>query len=186
MVPFCNTLIAAPFTGREGGLAPALWLFAVLLLYPSLALRAQVSPADLIVINAKVRMMTTPDGVAQAIAVSGNRISAVGTNKLINSFVGPSTRVIDAAGRTVLPGFNDSHVHFMAIGNSFSSIDLRDVKSGAEMTERIARYARFLPKGRWILGGHFDNKNWELPDRRSIDAATPDNPIFLYRAGADA
>ena len=128
--------------------------------------------------------MTSEGATAEAFAVADNRITAVGTTKLIKTFIGPSTRVIDAGGRLALPGFNDAHVHFMAIGNSFSSIDLRDVKSSSEMTARIARYARFLPKGRWILGGHFNNVNWELPDRQAIDAITPDNPVFLYRSGA--
>ena len=170
------------------GLALALrLLFLTVLIISSVhSSKAQSAPADLVVINAKVRTMTTPDSVVQALAVNGNRITAIGTTKLIKSFIGPSTRVIDAGGRLVLPGFNDSHVHFMAIGNSFSSIDLRGAKSGAEMTERIAHYARFLPKGRWILGGHFDNNNWELPSRKSLDAVSPDNPVFLYRSGAAA
>src|SRR5215207_4489927 len=174
------------FAGWEGRLAPAVRLsfLTVLVVFSILSTNAQLAPADLVVINATVRTMTTRDSVAQAFAVKANRIIAIGTTNLIKSFIGPSTRVIDAGGRLVLPGFNDSHVHFMAIGNSFSSIDLRGVKSGAEMTEQLARYARVLPKGRWILGGHFDNKNWNLPDRKSIDAITSDNPVFLYRSGA--
>jgi predicted amidohydrolase YtcJ len=87
------------------------------------------------------------DSVAEAFAVSGNRISAVGSNKLIRTLIGPSTRAIDAEGRLVLPGFNDAHVHFMAIGNSFSSIDLRYAATAVEMTQRISRYVQFLPKG---------------------------------------
>ncbi len=145
---------------------------------------AQTRPADLVVINAKVRTMTTNTSVADGFAITGNRITAVGTTKLIKKFIGPSTRVIDAGGRLVLPGFNDAHVHFTAIGNTFSSLDLRDVKSAAEMTARIARYVGILPKGRWILGGHFNNEKWELPDRKSIDAITQENPVFLYRRGA--
>jgi predicted amidohydrolase YtcJ len=128
--------------------------------------------------------MATSESIVEAFAVSGNRISAIGTNKQINRSIGPSTRVIDAKGRLVLPGFNDSHVHFMAIGNTFSSLDLRDVKSAEEMLARIARYVTFLPKGRWILGGHFNDGNWVLPNRSSIDAIAPDNPVFLYRSGA--
>ncbi|MEO8573007.1 MAG: amidohydrolase [Pyrinomonadaceae bacterium] len=182
---FCNAFIAALFAGPEGRLAPALTI-SFLVLFSSLTTSSQPALADLVVINASVWTMTKRDSVHQAIAVSGNRILATGTNKQINPFVGPSTHVIDAHGRLVLPGFNDAHVHFIAIGNSFSSIDLRNVKNGAEMTERIARYARYLPKGRWILGGHFDDKNWELPDLRSIDAVTPDNPVFIYRVGAES
>jgi predicted amidohydrolase YtcJ len=110
--------------------------------------------------------MTSSDSVAEAFAVSGNRIIAIGTSKLIRTLIGSATRVIDAQGRLVLPGFNDAHVHFMAIGNSFSSIDLRYVTTAPEMTQRISRYVRFLPKGRWILGGHFKVENSQLPDRK--------------------
>jgi predicted amidohydrolase YtcJ len=186
ILPICNALIAAPFAGTEGGLAPALRLLSITFLAccSFISTEAQLTPADLVLINGTVRTIHTAPSMIEAFAVSGNRISAVGTNKLIKTYIGPSTRVIDAGGRLVLPGFNDSHVHFMAVGNSFSSVDLRDVKSASEMTERIARYARFLPKGRWILGGHFDDSNWKLPDRNAIDAVTPDNPVFLYRAGA--
>jgi hypothetical protein len=128
--------------------------------------------------------MATRESVVEAFAVSGNRISAIGTNIQVKSLIGPSTRVIDAMGRLVLPGFNDAHVHFMAIGNTFSSLDLREVTSADEMMAKIARYVRYLPKGRWILGGHFKNEDRDLPDRRSIDAIAPDNPVFLYRSGA--
>jgi predicted amidohydrolase YtcJ len=124
--------------------------------------------------------MTSSDSVAEAVAVSGNRIVAVGTNKLIRTLIGPSTTVIDAKQRLVLPGFNDAHVHFMAIGNSFSSIDLRYVATAAEMTERISRYVRFIPKGRWILGGHLKIENALLVDRKALDRIAPDDPIFLY------
>ncbi|MEO8042012.1 MAG: amidohydrolase [Acidobacteriota bacterium] len=174
------------FASPEGRLVPALRLLLVtiLVLCSQHTTGAQLPSADLVVINANVRTMTGTNARAAAFSVSGNRITAVGTTNLIKTFIGPSTRVIDAGGRLVLPGFNDAHVHFMAIGNSFSSIDLRDVTSSSEMTVRIARYARFLSKGRWILGGHFNNVNWELPDRKAIDAITPDNPVFLYRSGA--
>ncbi|MEO6333881.1 MAG: amidohydrolase [Pyrinomonadaceae bacterium] len=186
MAAFCNALIAAPFAYREGRLAPALSVLSLLVVFFCDTLAAQPRPADLVIFNAAVHTMTPRDSVQQAIAVKGNRITATGTNKLVKTFIGPSTVVMDAGGRLVLPGFNDAHVHFMGIGNGFSSIDLRDVKSAAEMTERIARYVKFLPKGRWILGGHFDNKGWDLPDRKSLDAIAPDNPLFLYRAGAAA
>ena len=136
--------------------------------------------ADLVIVNAKVRTMTSNDSVAEAFAVSGNRISVVGTDKLVRTLIGPSTRIVDAKGKLVLPGFNDAHVHFMAIGNSFSSIDLRYVTTAAEMTQRISRYVRFIPKDRWILGGHFKKEGTEFPDRKQLDSISPDNPVFLY------
>lgn len=177
---------ARTFASPEGRLVPALLLLSITILLLCLhqTIEAQALPADLVVINARVRTMATRDSVAEAFAVSQNRITAIGTNKQISKLIGPSTRVIDAKGQLVLPGFNDAHVHFMAIGNTFSSLDLRDVRSAEEMLAAIARYVRFLPKGRWILGGHFNDENWKLPDRRSIDSIAPDNPIFLYRSGA--
>ena len=81
-------------------------------------------PADLIIVNAKVRTLDKNGRVAEAVAVSGNKISAVGTTLAISAMAGPNTRTIDAGGRIVLPGFNDSHVHFTAIGNIFSSVAL--------------------------------------------------------------
>ena len=142
----------------------------------------QELPADLVVINAKVHTMTSRSQTAEAFAVSKNLITAVGKNSDIKRRIGSTTRVIDAGGRLVLPGFNDSHVHFMAIGNTFSSIDLKYVTTAAEMTKRIANHARFLPKGRWILGGHFKADSSWLPDRNAVDDLTPDTPIFLYRS----
>lgn len=154
--------------------------FALILL-PTIVF-AQNRIADLVVINAKVRTMSARNSTAEAFVVSENRILSVGKTKSIRAFIGPATRVIDARGKLVLPGFNDAHVHFMGMGNTFSSIDLRNVGSSQEMIERIAHYIRFLPKGRWILGGTWNNAAWKLPGRRSIDAVAPDNPVFLYRA----
>lgn len=115
---------------------------------------------------------------AEALAVADGKFVAVGTNREVLSFAGPATRKIDAAGKLVIPGFNDSHVHFAAIGNKFSTIDLRKAKDPDEIVELIAEYARFLPEGRWILGGGWNEKT--LPSKASIDAATPNNPVFVY------
>jgi predicted amidohydrolase YtcJ len=89
----------------------------------------------------------------------------------------------------VIPGFNDAHVHLGAIGNIFSSIDLRGVKTPKEFTERFARYTRFLPKGRWILGSGWDNRSWvpnDPPTRALIDEVTSDNPVFVYNVDSKA
>jgi predicted amidohydrolase YtcJ len=127
--------------------------------------------------------MTAPSSVVEAFAVSGKRISSVGSSNRIRKLIGPRTRVIDAGGRLVIPGFNDAHVHFVAIGNSFSSLDLRDAKTPEEITKRIERYVRFLPKGRWILGSGW---SVSLPDNLSVDRAAPDNPVFVYSADGQA
>mgnify|MGYP003592274962 CR=1 FL=1 len=141
--------------------------------------------ADLVIINANVRTMTADGRTARAVAVAGNKITAVGTDREILAMAGPATEVIDAGGRLVLPGFNDSHVHFTAIGNIFSSADLSGVRSPEEMRAKIAEFARFLPAGRWILGRGWDNGKWansELPTKELIDQTTPNNPVLVYNA----
>ncbi|HEX6125982.1 MAG TPA: amidohydrolase [Pyrinomonadaceae bacterium] len=124
--------------------------------------------------------MSSRNSVAEAFSVTGNRISSVGTNVLIRKLIGPSTRVIDARGRLVIPGFNDAHVHFMGIGNTFSTIDLRDAKTQSEVAARIARYVKFLPPGRWVLGGGL-SPTVHL-DKSAIDRITEENPVFIYQA----
>ncbi|GIU81530.1 MAG: hypothetical protein KatS3mg006_0594 [Pyrinomonadaceae bacterium] len=140
--------------------------------------------ADLAVINAKVRTMDDAKPQAEAIAVWGNKIVAVGSNEEIKALIGDKTKVIDAKGRLVLPGFNDSHLHFMEGGASLSSVDLRDAKSPEEFVRRIKEFASKLPKGRWILNGNWDHENWNpsiLPTKEMIDPVTPDNPVFINR-----
>lgn len=119
---------------------------------------------------------------AEAIAVSDRKIVAVGANTAIRRLATKNTLVVDAEGRLVLPGFNDAHVHFAAIGNKFSSIDLRAAKSASEIVAMIGEYARFLPKDRWILGGGFDPVIAESGLLSAVDAVTPDSPVFVYAA----
>lgn len=146
--------------------------------------RAQRVYADLVVINAVVRTGDKSRPVAEALAVSGNRIIAIGKTAEIRPLAGPATRLIDAAGKAVMAGFNDAHVHFMETGQQLSSVDLRDARSPEEFIRRIRDFAARLPKGRWILGGQWDHENWTpnaLPTAKMIDAVTPDNPVFVNR-----
>ena len=152
----------------------------ILLLFLVVVSTSQSRPADLVITNAEVRTMDRANPRAKAIAVTAGRIVAVGTSEVIKGWVGKNTRVIDARGRLVLPGFNDAHAHFMAIGNMFSSIDLSAAKTEADVIEKLRYYARFLPKGRWILGGKLDPAISLTPEK--IDGATPDNPVFVYHA----
>ncbi len=144
----------------------------------------QTVTADLVVTNANIRTMDAKRTVARSIAVLNGKIVAVGSDADTKSLIGAKTRVIDAGGKTVIPGFNDAHVHFMETGSQLSSVDLRDAKTPAEFVERIKTFAAKLPKGRWILGGKWDHENWTpntLPTAALIDAVTPDNPVFIDR-----
>ena len=144
----------------------------------------QAVTADLVVANANIHTMNAAQKQARSIAVLGNRIVAIGTDADTKAFIGARTKVIDAKGRLVIPGFNDAHVHFLETGMQLSSVDLRSAKTPQEFVERIKAFAAKLPKGRWILGGKWDHENWtpnNLPTAAMIDAVTPDNPVFIDR-----
>lgn len=158
----------------------------LLLLFLFISAKAQSKTADLVIINANIRTIDEKKPRAEAVAITGNKISAIGTNKEIRKFIGKDTKTIDASGRLVIPGFNDSHVHFLATGNQFFSVNLRGMRTRDEIIEKIKNQVRYIPKGSWILGSGWDSENWsadDLPMREFIDAVTPHNPVFIY--GAD-
>ena len=95
--------------------------------------------ADLVIINARVHTMDQSRPSAEAIAIQGNRIFAVGSTKEMKQLAGATTRVIDAKGQLVLPGFNDAHVHFMSGGFQLSSVDLRDADTPQEFSGLLHR-----------------------------------------------
>ena len=141
-------------------------------------------PATLILRNARVWTGDEKQPIAQAVAVLGDEIVRVGTDREIDALRGPSTVVRDLGGRLILPGFNDSHLHFADAGRNLLSVKLRDADSPEELARRLGDFARNLPKGEWILGGDWDHERWQgapLPTRQLIDAVTPDNPVLVNR-----
>jgi len=164
-------------------------LFSIFVLLFSLVLagqnQAQSKPAaDLIITNAKIWTVDKSLPTAQAVAVLGDRIVAVGSNAGVDPWRGPSTHVIDAGGKLLLPGFNDAHVHFVSGGMQLTNIQLNDATSPEEFARRIGERAKITPKGEWILGGNWDETKWSppnIPTRELIDALTPDTPVFVSR-----
>ena len=158
-------------------------LFLLVLLAPFTF--AQNRPAaDLIITNANVYTVDKNHPRAEAIAVIGDRIVAVGTSADIDAWRGASTKVIDAGGKLMLPGFNDSHVHFISGGLQLDSIDLRGATGPDDFAKKLADRAKITPKGEWITGGDWDEEKWsppQLPTRQMIDAVTPDNPVSVNR-----
>ncbi|MBZ5706300.1 MAG: amidohydrolase [Acidobacteriia bacterium] len=146
---------------------------------------AQSKPAaDLIITNAKVWTVDKAHPTAQAVAVLGERIVAVGTNTEVEAWHGSTTRVIDAGGKLLLPGFNDAHVHFVSGGLQLDAVQLNDATSAEEFVRRIGERARKTPKGEWIQGGDWDETKWNpatLPTKELIDPVTPDTPVFVSR-----
>src|SRR6185436_15578093 len=118
-----------------------------------------------------------------AIAVRGGRVVAVGADVEVNRQIGPRTRIVDGTGKMVVPGFIDSHVHFLSGGASLASVQLRDARTREEFVRRIRDYARTLPRGAWITEGNWDHSLWggELPRKEWIDSVTPHNPVWISR-----
>ena len=151
---------------------------------PDGAAAGQGCTPETIIVNAKVHTVDRARLSAEAVAICGELIHRVGTSEEIRKLAGPKTRVIDAAGRLVVPGFNDAHVHLLDGANELLSVDLRPAKDEQDMARRLAAHAAKLPKGEWIVGGYWDHEAWPskaLPTRQAIDAATPNNPIFVQR-----
>jgi predicted amidohydrolase YtcJ len=161
--------------------------FATLILICLLGskLVAQSKPAaDLIITNAKVWTVDRVHPSAQAVAVLGDRIVAVGSNADVDVWRGHDTKVIDAGGKLLLPGFNDTHVHFVSGGLQLESVQLNDVTTKEGFVRRVAEQAKKTPKGEWIQGGDWDETKWSppsLPTKELVDPATPNNPVFLSR-----
>ncbi len=147
------------------------------------ALFPQVSPS-LLLVNAKVWTVDPSHQEAEAVAIGGNRIIAVGSTEEITRLKGDGTVLIDLEGKRVLPGFNDAHVHFYAGGANLTGPQLRYSKSEAEMRDTLAAYAKGRPREQWITGGNWDHENWtpsHLPTRETIDSVTRDWPVMIKR-----
>src|SRR5437667_3987604 len=146
---------------------------------------AQPKPsATLILTNATVYTVDTQRPMAEAVAVIGNRIVAVGSRAEIDLWRGPETKVINAGGKLVLPGFNDAHLHFIQGGAQLDQVQLTDAASPEEFAKRLAAQVKKTPKGEWILGGRWDETKWpkqELPTKELVDPVSGNTPIFVER-----
>ena len=153
-------------------------------LFATLSSAQSQRAADLIVNNAKVWTVDKAKPTAQAVAILGERIVAVGTNTDVDAWRGPNTRIIDAAGKLLLPGFNDAHVHFVSGSSQLENVQLNDATSAEEFKRRIAERAKSMSKGQWMTGGDWDETKWspaQLPTKELIDDVTPGIPVFVQR-----
>ncbi len=150
----------------------------------SCGMKASKPAADLIVTNTKVWTVDKDKPTAQAVAVLGEHIVAVGSNDEIEGWKGPKTRVIDAQGKLMLPGFDDAHVHFLTGSLALDRVQLNDASTTQEFAKRIGDRAKTTPKGEWIEGGDWDDQKWtpaQLPTKELIDGVTGDTPVSVNR-----
>ena len=156
-----------------------------ILLWLSASAAAQGKPAaDLIITNAKIWTVDKTRPQAESLAVLRDRIVAVGSSTEVDGWHGPQTKVIDAQGKLLLPGFNDAHVHFVDGGDHLQAVQLKDAASPQEFAHRIEERAKTTPKGEWITGGDWDEQKWSppnLPTKELVDPVTPNVPVWVNR-----
>ena len=164
-----------------------------LILILSAGLYAQ--PADLVLRNGKIVTVEASAPEVQALAARGSKIIALGTNQQIQAYVGPSTKVIDLAGRLAIPGFIEGHGHFMGLGSSKMVLNLRDAKNWDHIVAMVAAAAREAKPGTWILGSGWHQAKWDPPPSPNVrgfplhDAlskVSPHNPVWLTHASGHA
>ncbi|MBV9508046.1 MAG: amidohydrolase, partial [Acidobacteriia bacterium] len=146
------------------------------------SLHAQGQPADLVLFNGRIVTVDDAFSIREAIVIKDGRIVAVGGNDLRNRYA--AARMIDLRGRTVIPGFHDTHIHLG--GHSRRYIDLNDTTSLAQLKQQVSEKAKDLGPGEWITGAGWDEyhfKELRKPLRGDLDAAAPNNPVVLTRAG---
>ena len=154
-----------------------------------------VPPADLVLTNGRVVTVETSQPEAQAIAVSGDRIVAVGSSGDIARYAGAGTTVLDAKGRLVIPGFVESHGHFSGLGENQLSLNLMNTRSWEEIVAMVAGAVKAAQPGEWIHGRGWHQEKWTsppspnvegFPTHASLDRVSPANPVVLTHASGHA
>ena len=138
--------------------------------------------ADTIILNARIYTVNPQQPSAEALAISGEKILAVGTKNEIEKYRGASTRIIDAQGHLVLPGFVDCHIHFMDGSMGLTRVDLNDAKTVAEIQKRVKEYAESHLQEPWITGMEWTYPTFgpsALPDKKILDDVVPTRPVYL-------
>jgi hypothetical protein len=151
--------------------------------------------ADLVLRGGTVATVDPAIGNQQAIAVSGYRITAVGSNDEIDAYIGPETRVIELDGRFVMPGFIEGHGHFMGLGRAKQILDLSRVKNWNEVVSTVAAAVDKAQPGEWIFGRGWHQDKWDsvpddavdgVPRNDTLSEVSPDNPVLLGHASGHA
>lgn len=165
------------------------WVMALILGAVPLAQAAE--PADLIVVGATIETLVPDAPRAAALAVRGDRIAAVGDEAGIRALAGPSTQVLDAGGRLVIPGFIEGHGHFLSLGEMLGILDLRGARDWDAIVARVEEAAAAARPGAWILGRGWHQEKWAslpadriagMPVHAALSAVSPANPVLLEHA----
>ena len=154
-----------------------------------------VEPADLVLTNGKIVTVDPERPTAEAVAIAGEKIIAVGSAREIRAYIGPDTEVLDLGGQLAIPGFIEGHGHFMGLGRARLILDLTTARSWAEIVEQVAEAAKAAQPDEWILGRGWHQEKWDdtpeptvdgVPLHHSLSAVSPDNPVYLTHASGHA
>ncbi|MCD6135629.1 amidohydrolase [Candidatus Bipolaricaulota bacterium] len=140
---------------------------------------------DIVIINADVQALDEARDSFSAVGIDDGKIAFLGSDKAAKKIANSKTRVIDARGRVVLPGFIDAHTHFAYMGVREGYLDLSDTASKHEALARIKKFALCKDAGQWVIGSGWDESHWsdsnEYMNKEELDAVAPDNPVLLRR-----
>ena len=163
---------------------------AFLALLAAAPLSAQgARPADLIVTNARIYTVDDSRPIVAAMAVRDGRIAFTGSAREAMALKGTSTKIVDLAGRTVIPGMVDAHAHLLGLGQALRIVNLVGAKSYDEVIARVVARAKGLPPGQWLLGRGWDQNQWgdtRFPTHDALSRALPNNPVYLTRVDGHA
>ncbi|MGH9900036.1 MAG: amidohydrolase family protein, partial [Pyrinomonadaceae bacterium] len=145
--------------------------------------------ADLIFLNGNIYTVSERQPKAEAIAIKAGRILAVGSNKSVEVFKGPKTRVVDLRGSTVVPGLTDAHYHLAGVGLREIALNLEGTAGLDDLLAKLKARIDQTEKGKWVTGRGWIETFWKpqvFPTRNDLDLVSPDNPVFLTRADGHA
>ena len=163
----------------------SLYVCLLLFLAPATAAAQWYPEPDLVLTGAEVRTVDAEDSLAEALAIKDGRIVAAGTASAVGALAGPNTRTVDLSGKTVIPGVQDSHIHFLSLGRDITSgVELSYAESAEDIVagvrDRIAE-SRIEP-GEWVVGRRWDQFKYpQMVTRWQLDEAAPEHPVALYR-----
>src|SRR5215469_4035267 len=164
-------------------------VFSALFLFVLSPAVAQERPADLILKDSNIYTVDEHNPKVQAVAVKGDRIIFVGSDADVQKYTGPTTRVVDLKGATVLPGLTDSHYHFLGVGARELSFNLEGTKSLGDLLAKVSERVAAAKTGEWIVGRGWIETFWNppaFPTRSDLDRVSPNNPVILGRADGHA
>jgi len=147
------------------------------------------TPADLVLRGGKVVTVDEGFSIHEAVAVRKDKIVFVGSNEDVEKYILPSTTVIDLKGQLVLPGLIDAHAHLHSLGTELTSLNITGTKSYQEIINSVAIRVQSTKPGEWIVGGRWDQNDWEdqaFPVHDPLSEVSPDNPVFLTRIDGNA